>query len=1089
MEALQWIISVGTSFFEAIQLSNDLSRLRGSLPKAHILINRAEWGRFKDKNLALLLSHLKDTTSDAEDLLREFVDQELRQKMEDTGRNRAGQLVSSSYNLAKSFLSGSKTRLKEAQSKLDMVVSDTEAALNLMGLNVEPAQLGKPLMPETSSVIGVPQVYGRNEERDLVMERLGVTIGRDNERDHAIMLLGVPLTRYPKVAGKKGAAIGLGAVASTSRAAKRLKGNRSRGVSTETSNCCTGNVFVLPIVGIGGVGKTTLAQFIYNDTRVKSHFDVRLWVCVSDIFDKRRITKEIMESLTGEEFMSSGSLDALHVDLKEKLMSEKFLLVLDDVWPIANNEWEAFFAPFRLGVDGSMVLLTTRFPKVANLVSTVKPIELEGLPSDIFWEFFKKCAFGKNEPELYPRLQDIGRSIAHKLCGSPLAAKTLGRLLSMELTQQHWRTIQSSELWELPYQENEILPALQLSYLYLPQKLKRCFAVCSIFPKDYSFERDELVTFWVAQCFVESEGTMRLEDIGCWYLDDLRSRFLFQTDPMFPNGGRYVMHDLIHDMAQSVAADECFRMQDLSDMNLERILQRVRHMTIKEDTSIGVNNEALSRMGGLPHFNKLHSLRFEMRFETEAPWFKHLSNILFLSLKGCKMVKLPKSISQLNSLRCLDISQSNIKELPEKLWCLHSLQYFYANGSGLEAIPQDVTKLVNLRRLALPEKAAKELSKKCGLGKLLSLQNLMMFTVGSESGCRIGELKNMNQLSGGLRILWLFSVGSMQEASEARLVDKQYLKLLILEWRHGRCVLRTEHNEVLEGLHPPSGIEHLEIEKFGGDCFPPSWFTQENLPALTSLHLTYCDGFESFIIQRATPDTEALTNSADDALGGSSDAYSTQQASIDSINSNACLPFISLTNLYLFSCRKLTNLDQCLTPEYFPSIQSIQLLFCGSLESLPVHKFGGFVCLRDLEIMMCSSLMCQREMVLPYSIQRLYIKDSGNFDGSLKPDCLENLPSLTLLYLQGCSTVESILLNSINTNNLCLVLKGCPELSSIGGSHALSSIKHVDISGCPKLSEVQEQPLVKKGLKRSELSELQNITNHKKRSQHMYNLD
>ena len=137
METLKTVISAVTTVHETTQLSDDLSRLRSSLPKAHIVINRAEWGSFKDKNLALLLSQLKDTTHDAEDLLRKFDDQVLQQNMEEANRSRAGQFVSSSLSLAKSMLSGNKTRVKEAQSRLDKVVAEIEGILNFIGLNVE----------------------------------------------------------------------------------------------------------------------------------------------------------------------------------------------------------------------------------------------------------------------------------------------------------------------------------------------------------------------------------------------------------------------------------------------------------------------------------------------------------------------------------------------------------------------------------------------------------------------------------------------------------------------------------------------------------------------------------------------------------------------------------------------------------------------------------------------------------------------------------------------------------------------------------------------------------------------------------------
>ncbi|XP_066343905.1 putative disease resistance protein RGA3 isoform X2 [Miscanthus floridulus] len=471
MEALQWILSAGTNFFEGIQLSNDLHRLRATLPKARMLICRSEWGMFKDKQLAKLLSHLKDTTYDAEDLLRQLDDQVLRQRIEDADRSRAGQLLSCTLNLAKSYVCGSKGRIKETQENLDKVVAEIEGMLNLMGLmSVEPSQI----MPETSSVISAPEVVGRDGERNALIEMLGVMIGREAQRDQVIKLLGVPLTggsRRSAGSNGKRAATSSG-VASTSRANKQLKGNSGRAGRADISKS---NVSVIPIVGIGGVGKTTLAQYIYNDSRVKKHFGLMIWVCVSDFFDKRRITKEIIESIPGEEFNPSCSLDGLHVKLIERLkLCPKFLLVLDDIWPNANKDWEAFYAPLKHGPEGSMILVTTRSPVVATCVTTsnCEPFQLEGLPSDVFWDFFKKCAFGRNDPKSYPHLQDIGQSISSRLCGSPLAAKTLGRLLNMRLTEEHWRTIQKSELWELPHEENEILPALQLSYLYLPEELE-----------------------------------------------------------------------------------------------------------------------------------------------------------------------------------------------------------------------------------------------------------------------------------------------------------------------------------------------------------------------------------------------------------------------------------------------------------------------------------------------------------------------------------------------------------------------------------------------------------------------------------------
>lgn len=892
------------------------------------------------------------------------------------------------------------------QAKVDKLTTELEGLLNLLGLNVEPVQLGKQLMPETSSMIKEPLVFGRDSERDLVID-----------------LLHVPLTNSSSYSSGKTTAA---AFTSKSRA-KKLKGESSTtGLRNQTINTY-GVVSVLPIVGIGGVGKTTLVQLVYNDTRVKTHFGLRMWVCISDVFDIKKIIKDIIECATDGVCDMSRSLNVLQGELRKILMKQKFLLVLDDIWPNAIDEWQTFFAPFRNVLEGSVILVTTRFATIVNLATNTRTIELKGLPEDTFLEFFNICAFGTDCAESYPKLQVIGQDVASRLCGSPLAAKTLGRLLNMELTERHWITVQNSELWELPHQDNEILPALQLSYLYLPPELKRCLALCSMFPKGYRFERDEIVDIWVTHGFVLPEGSMHPEELGVAYLDDLRSRFLLQTDPRFRDLSRYVMHDLIHAMAQSVSLDECFLLQDKNYPNQRKIPPTVRHMSIE------VHSEAHNRMADIHHLDKLHSLRFGTRSKVRISWLNKLSNILFLSLKGCELKNLPESICVLNHLRHLDISHSRIIELPDSFRCLYSLQVLNASHSRLRTIPDGITTLVNLRNLALPGNASHNMSTKSGLGNLCSLRNLSYFTVGEGNGRRISELKNMNQLREMLSIKSFANVQSMEETAEARIVDKQYLKVLIIHWRQCRFFPKEhehDNSNTLEGLHPHSRIERLVLEGFRFDNLAPSWLTPENLPSLRNLDLSHC--------------------------------------SLKYLSMPLGFP---ITTLRLSWCCGLRNLDQCLDPEHLPFVKSIELDWCPNLVSVPVHSFVGFVFLQDLRIHQCFKLVCPREMVLPPALRRLSVSFCGELGNSF-PDCLENLNFLTLLHLEACLTIRLIRLNSINTNMLsCLVLRHCSELSSIEGSGALLYMKYVDILSCPKLTGIS-QPFKRNKLEKVEETEL-----------------
>ena len=243
---------------------------------------------------------------------------------------------------------------------------------------------------------------------------------------------------------------------------------------------------VLPIVGPGGIGKTTFTQHLVNDPRIKQCFpDINVWICVSTNFDVLKLTKEILSCLPATENAGNRTpnettnLDQLQKSIAERLKSKRFLLVLDDIWECSSSdEWAKLLAPFKKDeTSGSMILVTTWFPKIVEMVTKESnPIDLRGLDPDEFWKFFQICAFGRIQDEHGDReLIGIAKQIADKLKCSPLAAKTVGRLLIKKPFQEHWMKILDNKEWLEENRDNDIIPALKISYDYLPFHLKNVF--------------------------------------------------------------------------------------------------------------------------------------------------------------------------------------------------------------------------------------------------------------------------------------------------------------------------------------------------------------------------------------------------------------------------------------------------------------------------------------------------------------------------------------------------------------------------------------------------------------------------------------
>jgi hypothetical protein len=321
---------------------------------------------------------------------------------------------------------------------------------------------------------------------------------------------------------------------------------------------------VLPMVGPGGIGKTTFAQHLYNHTRIKEHFTVRVWICVSTNFDVLRLTKEILSCLPATENAGdktaneTTNLDLLQKFIEQRLKSKRFLIVLDDIWECrSSDEWEKLLAPLKKDETiGNMILVTTRFPKIVHMVTKeTNPVDLRGLDPDEFWKFFQICAFGRVQDEHGDQeLIDIARQISDKLKCSPLAAKTVGRLLIKKPLQEHWMKILENKQWLEEKHDNDVIPALQISYDYLPFHLKKCFSCFALFPEDYNFDKSQIIRFWDSIGIIDSTRKhKKIEDIGSDYFDELLdSGFLLKGDHNL-----YKMHDLLHDLSRIVSLEDC----------------------------------------------------------------------------------------------------------------------------------------------------------------------------------------------------------------------------------------------------------------------------------------------------------------------------------------------------------------------------------------------------------------------------------------------------------------------------------------------------------------------------------------------------
>ncbi|OMO95064.1 Disease resistance protein [Corchorus capsularis] len=1032
-----------------------LQKLKLEFLHINAVLNHAEEKQFSDPDVKDWLEEVKGLTYDAEDIVDEIATSILESRH---STNKVRNFVYDSVNASESVKEGIDFKMKDIAAAINPFKKRLESRMNGIVERLETVVKQKDILnlKEDFGGVKLSQIIGRTPTTPMFDE--SCVLGRESDKKEIMKLL--------------------------------------------ESRPGTGDkVHVIPIVGLGGIGKTTLARIVYGKME-KNRFDLKAWACVSDEFDVKRIIKTIVESIT-RNTCKDKNLELLQEKLASLLHRKKFLLVLDDVWNEVYENWDELKILFTKGAPGSRIIVTTRSEKVASIMGTLPNQYLKELSKKDCLSLFEQIVFPNGDSNAYPKLKDIGEKIVSKCRGLPLAVKALGGLLCSEFDASKWESILLSKIWKLP--DNTILPALRLSYHHLPVHLKRCFAYCSMFPKDFEFDKDRLILLWMAEGFLQQpEEWEDMEDVGHNYFSAMVSRSFFQQ--VDGDNSRFVMHDLIHDLAQSVSGKTCFRFEENMDLGQgEDFIAKARHLSYTRGFNETVHKfEPLSKVGCLRTFLPIDP---SLGFHWTSLSNKVLNGILpklrllrVLSFSGYSSItELPDVLGDLKHLRFLDLSHSQIKELPESTNSLYHLQTLILfNCCSLRTLTMDMGSLTNLRHLNIHGTDLQKMLLQ--MGKLTNLQMLSNFVVGTSNGSGIREFEDLSNLRGTLIISGLHNVTNIRDADQAKLKTKKNLDELVLEWSNNINNSRNEtvETDVLDVLEPHQNLRSLTIKYYGGVEFP-SWMEDPLFTNMVCLKLHGC--------KRCTllPSLGQLPSLKDLSIGGmdsikhlGTEFFGEDNPLIKPFPLLEILKFEDMKQWEEWSFENGVNGFPCLRQlsillcpmlkkfsHRFPSLEKLKVQQCAALESftsISQHdnlESKEFPCLRSLIITGCSKLN-QLPIALP-SLEALEIENCSELVAFPSLTNLQRLElwdsnakllwsmvdfkSLTSLHIRGIKNLkclpEGIIKQLGNLMDLKIVV--CGDLEGLSdkqlGLEHLASLQHLTISDCPKLVSLPDEEI------------------------------
>ncbi|XP_057494424.1 uncharacterized protein LOC130779693 [Actinidia eriantha] len=479
---------------------------------------------------------------------------------------------------------------------------------------------------------------------------------------------------------------------------------------------------VISIVGMAGIGKTTLAIKVYNDPLVQYHFHIRAWITVSQAYVKRDLLCNLLNSVKhhsndvdqmSDKEINKMSDEELAQRLYQSLKGRRYFIVMDDIWD--SRVWVDLKTCFPDDSNGSRIMFTSRYEDVASLAKSSRPpLSLRFLTDDESWVLFQQKVFRRGTCP--PQFTKIGKHIAKKCQGVPLVIVVVaGILTNEEKSPDQWEKVGKTLNSQTTADPQIWLQTLALSYNHLPHHLKPCFLYFGVFLEDYQVPVRKLIWLWVAEGFIRETEGKSMEDVAEEYLMELIGRSLVLVFRRRSDGGVKAcgIHDLLRDFCIKQAEKESFLQGIFLEPPISYFAQS--YVLVNKDS---------------PRMSITKSELDDLDYQGyEFVRVLRTSDVMISS--NCS------KIEKLVHLRFLEIDMSfSGHYLPTTISNLKNLETLIINTCDSVTLPHCIRGMVTLRHLHFTGKRGTVRIEKPGAIYPFSLDNLQTLTVIAARSCR-----------------------------------------------------------------------------------------------------------------------------------------------------------------------------------------------------------------------------------------------------------------------------------------------------------------------------------------------------------------